>query len=102
MVAFFAGILLAAFTQVEGSYWALTFTSLVVVTFGPGECRRAAGESRMKLKTLLDLSFATGQLIVSNSGPFEYQGIAGGVVSMITNYSYVVFTDALYSTLTLS
>jgi uncharacterized membrane protein YoaK (UPF0700 family) len=50
MVAFFAGILLAAFTQVEGSYWALTFTSLVVVTFGPGECRRSAGECSMKLK----------------------------------------------------
>lgn len=39
MVAFFAGILLAAFTQEQGSYWALTFTSLVVVTFGPGEYR---------------------------------------------------------------
>lgn len=37
MVAFFAGILLAAFTQVGGSYWALTFTSLIVVTFGPGK-----------------------------------------------------------------
>jgi hypothetical protein len=36
MMAFFVGILLAAFTQEEGSYWALTFTSLVVVIFGPG------------------------------------------------------------------
>jgi hypothetical protein len=37
MVAFFVGILLAAFTQEQGSYWALTFTSLIVATFGPGE-----------------------------------------------------------------
>lgn len=39
MVAFFVGILLAAFTQEQGSYWALTFTSLIVVNFGPGEYR---------------------------------------------------------------
>lgn len=36
MTAFFVGILLAAFTQGKGSYWALTFPSLVVAIFGPG------------------------------------------------------------------
>jgi hypothetical protein len=35
------------------------------------------------------MSFATGQLIVSNSVDREFQGIAGGIVSMITNYSWV-------------
>ena len=35
------------------------------------------------------MSFSTGQLIVSNSVPREFQGIAAGIVSLITNYSYV-------------
>lgn len=39
----------------------------------------------------VDMSFSTGQLIVSNSVSHEFQGIAAGVVSMITNYSYVAF-----------
>lgn len=37
-----------------------------------------------------DLSFSTGQLIVSNSVDRNLQGIAAGIVSMITNYSWVV------------
>lgn len=50
MVAFFVGILLAAFTQEQGSYWALTFTSLVVVIFGPGKCKHSCrANARLEL-----------------------------------------------------
>ncbi|OXG17837.1 multidrug efflux pump [Cryptococcus neoformans Tu401-1] len=63
----------ASTSTAEGQYWKSTFWSLVIGTFGP------------------DMSFSTGQLIVSNSVSHEFQGIAAGVVSMITNYSYVAF-----------
>ncbi|KIR26237.1 multidrug efflux pump [Cryptococcus deuterogattii LA55] len=56
----------------NGEYWKGTFWSLIIGTFGP------------------DLSFSTGQLIVSNSVSHEFQGIAAGVVSMITNYSIAI------------
>ncbi|WWD00461.1 hypothetical protein V866_007376 [Kwoniella sp. B9012] len=69
MISFFIGDLFAALTPVHQTYWGLTFFSLIIVVFGP------------------DLSFSTGQLIVSNSVEHEYQGIAAGIVSMITNYS---------------
>ncbi|WVW78590.1 hypothetical protein I302_100546 [Kwoniella bestiolae CBS 10118] len=69
MIAFFIGDLFAALTPVTQTYWGLTFWSLLIVVFGP------------------DLSFSTGQLIVSNSVDHEFQGIAAGIVSMITNYS---------------
>ncbi|WRT64885.1 uncharacterized protein IL334_001821 [Kwoniella shivajii] len=69
MIAFFIGDLFAALAPKDQMYWGLTFWSMIVVVFGP------------------DLSFSTGQLIVSNSVEHEFQGIAAGIVSMITNYS---------------
>ncbi|WVQ97952.1 hypothetical protein IAU59_005072 [Kwoniella sp. CBS 9459] len=69
MVSFLIGVLFSALNQPDQTYWGLTFFGLILVVFGP------------------DLSFSTGQLIVSNSVAHEYQGIAAGVVSMITNYS---------------
>lgn len=62
----------ASTSTAEGQYWKSTFWSLVIGTFGP------------------DMSFSTGQLIVSNSVSHEFQGIAAGVVSMITNYSIAI------------
>lgn len=50
-------------------YWANTFMWMLLGMFGP------------------DLSFSTGQLTVSNSVDRDLQGIAAGIVSMITNYS---------------
>ncbi|ODN86285.1 MFS transporter [Cryptococcus wingfieldii CBS 7118] len=69
MFSFVVGNLLAATAPTNSTYWGNTFFSCVLVVFGP------------------DLSFSTGQLIVSDSVSKEFQGIAAGLVSMITNYS---------------
>ncbi|GFZ46638.1 hypothetical protein JCM24511_03858 [Saitozyma sp. JCM 24511] len=69
MIAFLVGSIMASVAPAHGSYWSVTMPSLILVISGP------------------DMSFATGQLIVSNSVDREFQGIAGGIVSMITNYS---------------
>ncbi|KIR57651.1 MFS transporter [Cryptococcus bacillisporus CA1873] len=69
MCAFMIGNILAATAPVDGIYWGNTFFSILIGVFGA------------------DLSFPTGQLIVSNSVDVEFQGTAAGVVSMITNYS---------------
>ncbi|ORX34486.1 major facilitator superfamily domain-containing protein [Kockovaella imperatae] len=68
MVAFLVGDVMGAVAPVHG-YWSVTFPSLILVILGP------------------DLSYSTGQLIVSNSVDRQFQGTAGGIVSMITNYS---------------
>ncbi|OXG26040.1 MFS transporter [Cryptococcus neoformans Ze90-1] len=81
MCAFMIGNILAATAPMDGTYWGNTFFSILIGVFGP------------------DLSFATGQLIVSNSVDVEFQGIAAGLVSMITNYSYValvIYFDAMF------
>ncbi|WVQ84142.1 hypothetical protein IAT38_006289 [Cryptococcus sp. DSM 104549] len=69
MLAFTIANILGATAPVDGIYWGNTFFSMLIGVFGP------------------DLSFATGQLIVSNSVDHDFQGIAAGIVSMITNYS---------------
>ncbi|TYJ56292.1 hypothetical protein B9479_002982 [Cryptococcus floricola] len=74
MFAFTIGNLLAATAPAHSTYWGNTFVSMLVVVWGP------------------DLSFSTGQLIVSGSVDKEFQGIAAGIVSMITNYSQVSFS----------
>lgn len=50
-------------------YWANTLVWMLLRMFGP------------------DLSFSKGQLTVSNSVDRNLQGIAAGIVSVITNYS---------------
>ncbi len=60
---------MAALTPVNLTYWAVSFTSLIVIAAGP------------------DLSYTTGQLIVTASVGAEYQGIAGGIVMMVVYYS---------------
>ncbi|KAK1926475.1 MFS transporter [Papiliotrema laurentii] len=72
MIAFLIGNVMMSVAPPHITYWAVQFPSLLIVIFGPGT---------------LDMSFSTGQLIVSNSVPREFQGIAAGIVSMITNYS---------------
>lgn len=75
MFAFIACNIIAATASsstANGEYWKGTFWSLIIGTFGP------------------DLSFSTGQLIVSNSVSHEFQGIAAGGGSMITNYSIAI------------
>lgn len=85
----------ASTSTAEGQYWKSTFWSLVIGTFGPGMLHsETLSNKNLKLSVVhltVDMSFSTGQLIVSNSVSHEFQGIAAGVVSMITNYSYVAF-----------
>ena len=56
MLSFMGGNLMAALTPVHLTYWAMSFTSLLVIAAGP------------------DLSYTTGQLIVTNSVGAEFQG----------------------------
>ncbi|KAK8846854.1 hypothetical protein IAR55_005942 [Kwoniella newhampshirensis] len=69
MLFFMICNLLGATAPTHGIYWGNTMFSLITGAIGP------------------DLSFSTGQLIVSNAVDHEFQGIAAGMVSMITNYS---------------
>ncbi|OXH25894.1 MFS transporter [Cryptococcus neoformans] len=69
MFGFMCANLFMATAPVHQVYWANTFVGMLLGMFGP------------------DLSFSTGQLIVSNSVDRNLQGIAAGIVSMITNYS---------------
>ena len=96
---------MASVAPAHGSYWGVTFPSLLLVISGPGKSYLAHDQHLARLKMAaksVDLSFSTGQLIVSNAVPREHQGIAGeltqkrvmlkrlgGIVAMITNYSYV-------------
>ena len=94
MLCFLVGDVMISLTPPSLTYWAVTFPSLLLVISGPGESRRL----HIKLVSLIaDLSFATGQLIVSNSVDTEFQGIAGGIVSMITNYSSVTVQTCMLS-----
>lgn len=70
---------MAALTPTDLTYWAVSFPSLIVIAAGP------------------DLSYTTGQLIVTNSVGAEYHGIAAGGVVMMTYYSYVLLSTVAKS-----
>lgn len=91
MVSFLVGNVMASVAPAHGTYWSVTFPSLILVIFGPGKSSPLSLFVTSNLLTYgLDMSFATGQLIVSNSVEREFQGIAAGIVSMIANYSCVI------------
>ena len=69
MLSFMGGNLMAALTPPNLTYWAVTFPSILVIAAGP------------------DMSYTTGQLIVTNSVGAEFHGIAAGGVVMMTYYS---------------
>lgn len=69
MISFGLGNLLGALTPVNLTYWAVTFPSFLLVAAGP------------------DLSYTTGQLIVTNSVDVAYHGIAGGIITTVMYYS---------------
>ena len=74
MVAFLLGNIVMSVAPAESSYWQTIFPALILVISGPGT------SDQMPIHTITnraDLSFATGQLIVSNSVDREFQGIAG-------------------------
>lgn len=72
---------MAAVAPVNGPYWAVTFPSMILVIAGPGTSQSPPFTMVQRRYCFdadqVDMSFATGQLIVSNSVPAELQGIAG-------------------------
>jgi hypothetical protein len=69
MIAFLLGNLLAAVNPAGFGYW-----PLLVQVSHPAATLRSLGANET------DLSFATGQLIVSNSVDREFQGVAGNLI----------------------
>lgn len=69
MVAFLAGIVIAAFQPPQQIYWAQTFVSIVIMPFG------------------MDMSFPAATVILSNHMPHEHQGLAASLVNTVVNYS---------------
>jgi len=61
-----------ALTPPEQTYWAMTFPTTVIITFGP------------------DLAFASASLIASDSVPDGLQGVAGSFINTVVNYSIAI------------
>jgi MFS family permease len=72
MVSFCVGQLLMALTPPEQTYWAMTFPTTAIVTFGP------------------DLAFASASLIASDAVPNGLQGVAGSFINTVVNYSIAI------------
>jgi len=72
MVSFCVGQILMALTPPEQTYWAMTFPTTAIVTFGP------------------DLAFASASLIASDAVPHGLQGVAGSFINTIVNYSIAI------------
>ncbi|GAA6042943.1 hypothetical protein JCM8097_000011 [Rhodosporidiobolus ruineniae] len=73
MACFCIGNLLLGLMPGHQSFWAMLFPAEIVIVFGPFPQP--------------DLSFASGALIIANSVPPSMAGIAGGLITLITNYS---------------
>ncbi|GAA6034563.1 hypothetical protein JCM8097_005398 [Rhodosporidiobolus ruineniae] len=69
MASFCVGNLMLSVTPPDLSFSALLWPAEILVIFGP------------------DLSFAAGALVIANSVPTSLAGVAGGLVTLITNYS---------------
>jgi hypothetical protein len=72
MCAFCTGQILMALTPPDQTYWAMTFPTTVVITFGP------------------DLAFASASLIASDAVPHNLQGVAGSFINTVLNYSIAI------------
>lgn len=69
MVAFTVGNILIATAPVHRIYWAQMFVSNIVMPWG------------------MDMSFPAATIILSNSLPYEHQGLAASLVATVVNYS---------------
>lgn len=69
MTAFAIGITMLATMPVEQIYWSQTFVSTVITSWG------------------MDMSFPSGIIVLSNSMPEEYQGLAASLINTVVNYS---------------
>lgn len=69
MLSFLVAAILIATAPVDETYWARTFVSIVVTSFG------------------IDAAFPSSTVILSNAMPEEHQGAAASIVNTIVNYS---------------
>ncbi|KAK9449343.1 major facilitator superfamily [Limtongia smithiae] len=69
MVAFTVGNILMATTPVDQSYWFQSLWSVIITPFG------------------MDMSFPSGTIILSDSMPHHYQGLAASLIGTVVNYS---------------
>ncbi|KAK9447837.1 YOR378W-like protein [Limtongia smithiae] len=69
MVFFTIGNVLMGTTPVDQSYWFQSFWSVIVTPFG------------------MDMSFPSGTIILSDSMPHHYQGLAASLIGTVVNYS---------------
>lgn len=69
MIAFCAGVAIAATQPAQQVYWAQMFISIVIMPFG------------------MDMSFPAATVILSNHMPREHQGLAASLVNTVVNYS---------------
>lgn len=87
MLSFCVGNLLMCLAPVHQTYWAMVFPATVLVVFGPGKHFLNCTLHVWLILLSIDLSFASGSLIISNAVEHDLQGSAGGLVNTIVNYS---------------
>lgn len=69
LTSFTIAAVLVATAPVHQSYWAQTFVSMIIITFG------------------IDMSFPAATIIMSNTVKPEHQGIAASLIMTVLNYS---------------
>lgn len=88
MLSFLVAAILIATAPVGETYWARTFVSIVVTSFGIVSCLNPAGEDEdLTWVRFKDAAFPSSTVILSNAMPEEHQGAAASIVNTIVNYS---------------
>ncbi|KIW78101.1 hypothetical protein Z517_07934 [Fonsecaea pedrosoi CBS 271.37] len=67
--AFLTGMILLATMPVHQTYWAQTFVSTIITPWG------------------MDMSFPSGNIVLSDHMPPEHQGLAASLINTVINYS---------------
>ncbi|OAP57598.1 hypothetical protein AYL99_08336 [Fonsecaea erecta] len=67
--AFLTGMILLATMPVDQTYWAQTFVAAVITPWG------------------MDMSFPSGNIVLSDHMPPEHQGLAASLINTVINYS---------------
>lgn len=73
MVAFVCGSIILSVTPAHQTYFRSCLGAMVILAFG------------------MDLSFPAASIILSDSLPMQYQGMAGSLVNTVVNYSMSLF-----------
>lgn len=72
-IGFCVGCIMLSITPKYESYWGISFGQLFILAWG------------------MDLSFASGSIILSDFLPKKHQGMAGSLISTVVNYSVSFF-----------